>query len=232
MKYIVRSGDGNEYGPVDQEVIVQWVNSGRVTRKSEVRNTLMKSWTASTDVPFILEAIEAMEGGGQVPEVEEDEYIGPKKAIHSLTNAGVFKYKPAGPLQRFLAWLFDMIIVVGFGLVLFLGVHFTLNLAPAGEAEEIAGSLYMGSTVLFVLFFLLYYLAGYGFKAQTVGQWFWGIMVIGAEGDPVYLFRALAYTLAMVALWPLTVLAAIMPERRSVQEILTGVRVVKITVRD
>ena len=57
MKYIVRSGDGNEYGPVDQEVIVQWVNSGRVTRKSEVRNTLMKSWTASTDVPFILEAI-------------------------------------------------------------------------------------------------------------------------------------------------------------------------------
>jgi uncharacterized RDD family membrane protein YckC len=230
MKYIVRSSDGSEYGPVDQDVLLQWVNSGRVTTKTEIRNTLMKAWTSSMEIPFLAEALNKR--ANVVVESGEKEFQGPKKAIHSLLHTGAFKYVPANPLQRLMAWSFDMGICLTVTLALFMTCHILISVGGEDMAAEVRGGLIFWSTAGSVFFFLAYYLIGFGFKAQTIGQWFWGIMVVGGEGDPVYPFRALIYLILHIMLLPLTPLAAIMPERRALQELLTGVRIVKITVRD
>ncbi len=63
MKYMVKSGDGSEYGPVDQEALIQWAQSGRLTSDCEVRNALMQKWGPAAKVPFLEEIIAAQSHG-------------------------------------------------------------------------------------------------------------------------------------------------------------------------
>ena len=235
MKYIIRTPDGKEYGPVDQEVLTQWAESGRVTPDCEVRNIMLKTWSEPNKLPFLDEAFRRGQGKpkpAEVPDADEEDAVGPREAVYSLLQTGIFKFNPANPLQRLLAWLFDMIIVGGVGLALFLVVHVWLNVVPRSVAVEAKPAWFLLGTLLMVLFTVFYYVVGFGFKAQTVGQWFWGIMVLRTKGEPILLFRALLYFMLSVIFLPTTVLCAILPGRRGLQEFIAGVRVVKTTIRD
>jgi uncharacterized RDD family membrane protein YckC len=239
MKYVIRTPDGKEYGPVDQQVLAQWVESGRVTADCEVRNLMMKTWSGPDKFPFLEEVLRRRgakpapaAAAATVAEEEEAEVREPREAVYSLMQTGAFKFVPASPLQRLVAWAMDLLLLGGVGAVMFLAIHGYLSVLPAAGAVEAKPLLFMRGTVLWVLLVVAYYVVGFGLKAQTVGQWFWGIMVIRTAGEPVLAFRAMFYFLLHVLLLPTTVLCVVLPGRRGLQEFIAGVRVVKITVRD
>ena len=88
---------------------------------------------------------------------------------------------------------------------------------------------------LYALFFasvLLYYGIGLGIYAQTIGMWFWGIIIVKGYDDEVLPMRAFVFTLFMFLIGPLTPLVVLLnPARRSFHDYLTGTRLINITAR-
>ncbi len=225
MKYIIRGSDGTEYGPVDQDVILKWVEDGRVTEETEIRNTLMKTWTQANKLPFVKELLQqrAQTAAAEVADTDDD---GPREAVDSLNQAGRRKFLAGGPIQRSMAWLFDLILTVGVGIGVYYAIAMSWDQLP--DPNEIS----VLATVGIVFYIMLYYIIGLGFKAQTFGQWFWGIMIVRPDGRPVYPGRAFIYTLLYFVLFPTTpIFWVIGPKHRSLQELLSGTRIIKITLR-
>jgi len=97
---------------------------------------------------------------------------------------------------------------------------------------------FMNSTfhMLFALFAaitLLYYGIALGVFAQTFGMWFWGIFIAKTEGlEEAYPLRAYVFGILSVLIGFLTpVLCYVTPGRRSLHDLITGVRVIRISAR-
>jgi uncharacterized RDD family membrane protein YckC len=76
---------------------------------------------------------------------------------------------------------------------------------------------------------LLYLTAAFGFRGQTVGQWYFGLMVATKDGHEIWLGRAFFLALATLATgWSLPVALLLFQSKRSLADWLCGVR----TIRD
>ena len=148
--------------------------------------------------------------------------------VGGLHEAGRFKYDPAGPVERVFAWLIAIVLVAGVVALAFVGGHFAIermNLDP--------DMVFAAITVLSIAGYIWYFTMRIAFRAQTVGQWFWGIMLVRVDGEPVLAARALSFTFWHVLFAWLTVPCTIvMPAARSIQDMLSGTRVVSIKVRE
>src|SRR5438445_12700741 len=49
LTYMVRGGDGKEYGPVTLQQLSVWVKEGRLTGQQEVKRSNMDRWAAAKD---------------------------------------------------------------------------------------------------------------------------------------------------------------------------------------
>jgi uncharacterized RDD family membrane protein YckC len=224
MQYFVRTPDGKEYGPAEQDVLVQWVKSGRVTAQCQIRNALVKKWAPAHKIAFLEEILKDDDAASKA---EGD--AGPQKreAIFSLNRPGRFKFVPATVGLRCMAWLFDMLLVGGIALVLFL---ITDALVKGGMDGEAAYTLF---TLAVGVVYVLYYTLVMGLSAQTFGQWFWGLMVVRPDGRPVLVGRAFCFALAQVLFnWSTLVLVFVLPGRTALQDLCCGLRVIRITVRE
>lgn len=230
MRYIIRTAEGKEYGPAEQDTLEQWAKAGRITAECEVRNALMKKWHKAEKIPFLKPIIET-----QVPEeaptvkAKWSKLVNPTgdiqkqkaQAVVSLTKGGVFKYTAADTGERFASFLFDVIILGIVGGVLFT----TLTTVISGDGA------YFAFTALYFIVVAMYFTISMGFTAQTVGQYFWGIMVVRPGGEPVLLGRAFVFTMFLLMFFPATLLFVYcLPSKRSLQDMLSGVLVAKIKV--
>ncbi|MCJ8331292.1 MAG: RDD family protein [Lentisphaeria bacterium] len=222
MDYIVKMKDGKEYGPVDQSIVLQWIESGRITPDCEIKNSMMNTWQSIQSVSFVQDLT------FQKPEVEEKKTQKARvhDAVYSLNTPGIFKYVGASPLKRFFAWSMDMFLILIPTLFALPLIHIVLTDPAIQKTSTIA----LVIIEMFIYFF--YYTICYGFAAQTVGQWFWGAMIVRADGDPVYTLRAFIYTLISFPLLPTTLLfTIIMPKNRALQDFAVGVRIINITLK-
>jgi uncharacterized RDD family membrane protein YckC len=223
MKYMVRTGDGSEYGPVDQEALVQWAKAGRITSEAEVRNALMQKWNPADKLPFLKEIIENQANAGS-----GDTSV--KSKLSNLVNpeaegskGGVFKYTAATIQLRFSAWVTDTLILLLIGAGILIAAS---SLIQGGANSKVIFTI---ATLAFVFCILMYYTVLLGFTAQTVGQMFWGIMVVRSQGEPVLMGRALVFSVFyLIFFWTTLVFAFSLPSKRGLQDLLSGVRVVKI----
>ncbi len=232
MKYILRTPEGNEYGPIDQETMVNWAEAGRISHDCEVRNTLMKKWTKAEKVAFLTGIIDKQktphESGASVG-AKLNQLINPKmddKSMRSLNKSGQFVYAPGTTTMRFGAWVIDTCIL---GLVA-LGLMFFANgLIEQHTSKELVYILFTLGTLGSVL---IYYTVAIGLMAQTPGQWFFGLMIVGKDGGPVLLGRAFIFTIGYLLFsWSTLVLTFCLPSKRSLQDFISGTRVVKITTK-
>ena len=75
----------------------------------------------------------------------------------------------------------------------------------------------------------MYFTYAMGMLGQTLGQRFWGIILIRKTGEQFYLGRAFAYATGLLCFGLLTpFFVFVSPSRRSMQEILTGTRMVRM----
>jgi uncharacterized RDD family membrane protein YckC len=227
MNYLVRSPDGKEYGPADRGTLVQWAQSGRLTGDSEVRNSLMKSWQKANEVDFLkLHIVRPTDESGVRQKVAYK--VAKQENNYSLNRPGYFKFKPAGPILRAMAWTFDTLllaVVAGGSLV---ALQPLINLVP-----EQAELLYVVHALVMLLLALGYYTISLGMTAQTIGFWFFGIMVSKPNGDPVLSLRAMVFTILYGLLgWTMIPMCFILPSQRALHDMLSGLVVIRITNRE
>ena len=85
---------------------------------------------------------------------------------------------------------------------------------------------------LFAIGALLYLGIGLGLFAQTVGMWFWGIILVKGHDEEAYPARAFAFAIAMLLMGFLSPLVTLInPAKRSVHEYLTGTRLIKVAAK-
>lgn len=58
---------GQQYGPIGEDVLRQWVRDGRLGRDDQVWREGMEEWKAACEVAELADALSAGPGGGQAP---------------------------------------------------------------------------------------------------------------------------------------------------------------------
>ncbi len=138
MKYIIRGEDGREYGPIDEETLRKWTESGRVVPHTPVRNVLIKKWNKASDLDFLSPAF-AVQGTREEKEKNAFKkfsehlnilFSGAKVKKEVLSPwASSFKNKylhdPASVSLRISAFAFDLLVIGGFAI--FLMLHFSAS---------------------------------------------------------------------------------------------------------
>lgn len=105
--------------------------------------------------------------------------------------------------------------------------------AAAAEHTGDADQAFLLTTAAMVFVGLIYYVFTMGFMAQTLGQRFWGIMIIRDDGEPVFLARTFLFTiLYYIFFWSTIIFTFVIPSKRAIHDMLSGIRVVRIAVRD
>jgi uncharacterized RDD family membrane protein YckC len=231
-QYILKTVDGEEYGPADQETLIRWAQSGRITPYCQIRSTLIARWEKAVDIPFLRDLLMT-----QIAEEQEKEttFLDKVKRKVSLRapeekgSAGLHGSRPedferAPMVFRIFAGIIDFVVVLLIGLVVFFTFAFIYSTkALAGSTTAYAG------ICAFYVAGMCYHTFSVVYRGQTIGQKFWGIILIKRTGGSFWLARAYIYTLLLFPFGILTPFAAyVASSRRSIQEILTGTRMVRI----
>ena len=232
MKFMVRSPDGKEYGPVDQDTLIQWAQDGRITEHYEIRNALMKKGNPANNVPFLRDIMTRQKAikdrnrpfSTRIASLVDPEFESEYQQRRSLGKGGGVQFTPGSSGLRFLAWLIDTSILAGIGALLFAVVSFLVqSLGNKGE-------LFTAFTLGVLLCIFMYYTISIGMTAQTAGQWVAGLMVIRKKGGPVLMGRAFVFSVCyLIFFWSTLLFSYCLPSKRAIQDTLSGVRVVKIT---
>ena len=305
MEYIVLGSDGKEYGPVDHDTLCKWIEHGRISKDSKVRNSLVKKWNIAGEMDSLKSAFSANESlqeqeavlGQKVLNSFLGSHKEAKEGKHTESTAFVHKYKPKPPnvLIRIYAFLTDAALIAIYGVLLFFIMAWmtgtwvkvdnnvgatlsTLEHQAKEQAEVIestdkkekkmtekdvekqdkeinkakepsttetpvdyetketessfplAGQFrgtYYFFAFIFILSVTLYYGIGLGIYAQTLGMWYWGILIVKGYKDEALPLRAFAYAVLSFVFAPTTPFVVLInPIHRSIQGYLTGTRLV------
>ncbi len=234
-QFLLKTPDGQEHGPVDQETLERWAQSGRITSDCMVRNTLVPRWSSASDVPFlapIIAAREAEQAATEKPGLAEKlkqrvtESAVVDKRVPGLAGDGRFEFTPASIPLRIGAGLLDLLVILGYLLVVYaaMGIGVKAGMLTMGQAFEAGVPLGYGGSLLYLAWSV-------GFHAQTLGQRFWGLMVVQKEGEQVFLGRAFFFALgALLFGWLTPFVAYVAPSRRGIGELISGTRVIRTRV--
>lgn len=231
-RYILKTVDGEQYGPVDQDVLIRWAENGRITAYCQIRSTLIARWENASDIPFLRDIL--------LKQIEEEtaksESLFSKirkratmKAVEIAEFSGLHEVRPedfnaASVPMRIVTAITDMLAVLGIavGIYLFFALLYTTDMLGSNEA------FYLGFIVFYIAF-LTYFTYCMGSLGQTPGQKFWGVILIRKNGQAFYMGRAYVYTVASMLLGILTpIFVFVSPSHRSFQEIITSTRMVRI----
>jgi uncharacterized RDD family membrane protein YckC len=230
--YLLKTVDGEEYGPVDQECLVRWAENGRITAYCQIRSTLIARWEKACEIPFLREILLTQieqKDPGDTSFLSRVRTKVTRRAAEASAASGLHEVRPedfeSAPVPlRVAAGLFDLLLagLLAVGAYLLFALLFSMNVLDGNSAFYLGVLAYYGT----VLLGLAWILAVIG---QTPGQKFWGIILIKRNGEQFYLGRACIYgvlTLTLGLLTPFIMFVA--PSRRSLQEIVTGTRMVKV----
>lgn len=238
MKFIVLDNDKKKYGPIDEETLKKWVENGRVLPETPVRNILMRKWNKASDFDFLQTAFAV-----QVKKIEQEKgfkerfsealsYILRKReSIIHIPKDTAFRHKyicdPANIFQRVAASLFDWMIILAYAFMLFVASSIAIQ---AGIIE--VNMLFYSYFAFLLSGILLYFGLSLGLYAQTIGMWFWGILITKTDTGEVFLGRAYLFTVLMFVFNVADLLVAyINPAKHSIHEILSGTMLIKIAAR-
>jgi len=230
--FIIKMPDGTEKGPFDQRTVVKMAEAGEVTYECEIRNSLIPRWNPTLGMPFLKEICEAQKEEAERKDGALDKIKGrvtaQKEKVRTFTASlgqDTFRFTPASISLRIWAGLLDLGIALALALVLFFSCA---GLIAAGLPATVM--FYLG-VALFYSTFLVYMATTLGLRAQTLGQQFWGIMIVRKTGGPVYLGRAFVFAVTSVFLGFLTpIFVYVFPSKRALPDMLSDSRVVRIRV--
>jgi uncharacterized RDD family membrane protein YckC len=244
MEYIVRVND-KEYGPVTEDILREWVEDGRVICDTKVRNSMMKVWKNAGEFPFLGTAFVKQNKKFNASVSASVSHTGSETQVLKVSNplivegrkdtnkSSEFKNRllpdRADISLRLKAGVIDLAVIVFIFILSFLfGTYFIFKYGANPNFAAYA------SFVLWFLLTLLYFGGCIGVFAQTLGMWYYGIMLVrdGDDAEEVYLLRAYIYALLILIIGIFSpVFNFISGRKRSLHDFLTDTQVVKISAR-
>jgi uncharacterized RDD family membrane protein YckC len=144
MEYIVLGKDGKEYGPVDPETLKKWVEHGRVFKDTQVRNALMKRWNEAGTLDLLNESFAIQQQNEKAEEGVGGKLMGmfglgkeqdTKSEEKEVRTAFIQKYvpNPASVGQRIGAFALDAILIIIFGVIVFIAMNISTGTLQLGD---------------------------------------------------------------------------------------------------
>ena len=233
--YIYRDAAGEEHGPYDEATIQSLARNGTILPEFTVRSTLIPVWEKASDSRVLKKVL----AGVLQQRAETIAKSSPWSQIMTRINrrgdydplaaqlAGEgITYDKASFLYRLLAGAIDLAIIFAGSFVL---LFLCWTLMKAGILSSPAAL--QTFAMLTVIGAGLYYAILINRSGQTVGQRFWGIVVINDEHQPVYMCRALVFA---VLVWFFGIISPVtwllFGCKGTLQEKATGLKVRHITI--
>ncbi len=242
MEYIVKV-NGKEYGPIEDDILVRWVEDGRVLSDSHVRNSKLNNWKRADDFEFLRDAFKTQQARFKkiLDNTENTAFpSNPTRILKLLPKedkkdtTGDFKnsFRPdkAGILVRLKAGIADLVFVFTF---FYLSLIITSYFAESLNTNNFVIICLLIFSIHFFLV-LLYFGTALGVFAQTVGMWYYGLILVrnGEEANEVFLLRAYFYTIFMCIFWVISpIINYILGKKRALHDIITDTQIVKISAR-
>jgi len=222
-KYLIRDFDGNERGPYTQKQLLSMAANGELMRGWKLRSEIVANWRKIEDVDFLHDKI-------PLSEVEQNQAVKERyrreiEGEWTEANATVFAFTPASLTLRVFAGITDALLLGIYALLLFVGmvaIHKATGL-------DVTAAFYLGFT-LFCLSTIMYLTWSIAYYAQSLGQWYWGILVVRKDqGKPVFMGRAFVYVLGEIILgWTAFFWIYALPSKRGLHDVISRTRVVRI----
>lgn len=212
MQYYYENSQGEEIGPIDEDLLIDRARKGQISADTPVRNAMVKSYKNAEKIPCLTDVIKESSSDGNKASFKDI-----AKNLHRSQSS-----VKAPPVNfRLFAFTLDLAINV----ILIIGFYNIMNsFGTEVLDEERAMSLFLSSTLCIPL---VYYSFCLGLKAQTFGFWFFGIMVIKGKGEEVFLGRAFFMSLFFILTLPIEPLF-IFIFSKGLHESFTGTRVVNV----
>jgi uncharacterized RDD family membrane protein YckC len=231
---IVRLPDGRELPPMDEDALLQHAKNGEIPLDSKVRSTLLTVWTPVREMD-LLKPVYAEQLRQAAAQHADNKWVRFKTAIWkrgdydptlaTISQEGITYSAASFPL-RLLAGLSDLLIacvIASASMLLFWGL-FRANLLAPSTAAMLGIAVAWFAIATFMIFSLNFY-------GQTLGQRFWGIVVLTHDYRPVFPHRAMLFLLLTALLGVISPITIIFTGGRcTFQELLAGVRVRRIHI--
>ncbi len=212
MQYYYENSRGETVGPIDEDLIIEIARRGEINSETLVRNTMVRTFKPADKIPCLQNIVKKVSSAK-----EEASFKDIAKNLHR--SATSIKAPPI--TYRMMAFALDLFIIVP---LIILSYNLLKTIGSSVLGEEQAMSLFLAT--VFVLP-ISYYTLTLGLKAQTLGYWFFGIMVIKGEGDEVYFGRAFFLAAVFILTLPLEALFVFI-FNRGFHEIISGTRIVNV----
>ena len=233
--FIVRTSNGEEIGPIDQQSVVKLAESGRIDLDSKIRSTLVNKWEPAIELDAIKPILKA-KLQSQVEKKNNTAWTRIKARINlkvrniedrktsGLVHADAASAPAASLGLRIGAALTDWVILGALFVILYLIFAWLF-------AHKVIGghSIFYIGFLIYWTSLLFYFILSIYLNVQTPGQRCWGIYLVCNDGDSLWMGRIFFYVLFMLLfgiLSPLFIFVA--PSGKSLQEIFTKTRMVKI----
>lgn len=232
--FIVKLETGEELGPMDTDALVKMAQNGAIPADAQIRSTLIPLWQKAREMDCLkkiyrqqlLEMAEAKSQDKWAQMSAQINLRGDYDPLATQIDQEGITYSPAGFVIRFLAGIFDLAFVI---LACLASLFICWGLLCASILpESIAFTITILMAWCFTSTYYVYMLNTYG---QTMGQRFWGLVLITGDLRPVYpgrafLFMVLTFLFGLIS--PITWLFT--GCRGSLQEVVTGTKVRKIFI--
>lgn len=116
MNFMVKDYEGKEHGPLNEDTLIKWTDSGDITADTPMRNALMAQWKTASDFNFLKDALvrQAASRENEKGFIEKmSDAKKKKKQKPELTSAFEYKYlpDPATLFQRLASTFFDFVLL-------------------------------------------------------------------------------------------------------------------------
>ncbi|MCR4575989.1 MAG: RDD family protein [Lentisphaeria bacterium] len=232
--YLVKTVDGEEMGPADQETLIKWAESGKIKPNDQVRSTMIAKWDKAINMDFLKQLLL----GAQEAEVMKKNKGWFSKMIDRITlrapelegQSGIVSvrletYPSASIPMRICASVMDTIIMV----LAFIVVYFCCYALFRSGSLDQSNAGYVCTTVFFIIY-MLYHVLMVAYRIQTSGQRYWGVFLCRKNGQKFWVGRVFFYFLFNILCMPIFIVNWVILASfgRTIPEILTGMRMVKV----
>ncbi|MCM8535803.1 MAG: RDD family protein [Lentisphaeraceae bacterium] len=209
MEYYYLTANNQEQGPISEDNLIQLAQSGKINNSTPVRNTMVRTFKDAEKVPCLKGSLKG-----------EVEFTDNKAEVANNLHRSASMIQPPKINYRLMAFFLDCLVI---GLLIIVSYNLTSNLSSVLDSSHL-NPFFLGTCVAIPI---LYYGITLGYKAQSFGFWFFGIMVIRGEGAPVLVGRAAFAAFFFLLTFPLApVLIYIF--NKGLHESFAGIRVVNV----
>ena len=236
--FIVRTSDGEEIGPIDQQSVVKLAEAGKIDLESKIRSTLVNKWDPAIELDAIKPILKA-QLQSQVEKKNNTAWTRIKARINlrvrnmeDRKNSGLVRADAASAPSASLglrigAALTDWLILAIWFVILYLAFAWLFaHKVIGGQSIFYIGFLLYWTSILF------YFILSISLNVQTPGQRFWGIYLVRSDGETLWMGRVFFYVIIMFLFGifsPLFIYAT--PSGKTLQEILTKTKMARILLQ-